>query len=104
MQHEPPLHPTSLTKWRQRVGAERLELLLSETLSLALRENHASQQELSRVNVDTTVQEKNITYPTDAKLFYRAILKLGQAAKKRHVKLRQTYVRVAKKASIMAGR
>lgn len=104
MQHEPPLHPTSLTKWRQRVGAERLELLLSETLSLALRENHASQQELSRVNVDTTVQEKNITYPTDSKLFYRAIVKLGQAAKQRHVKLRQTYVRVAKKASIMAGR
>ena len=104
MQHEPPLHPTSLTKWRQRVGAERLELLLGETLSLALRENHVHPQELTRVNIDTTVQEKNITHPTDSKLFYRAIVKLGQAAKKRGVRLRQTYVRVAKKASIMAGR
>jgi IS5 family transposase len=104
MQHEPPLHPTSLTKWRQRVGSKRLELLLGETLSLALREKHVSEQELSRVNIDTTVQEKNITHPTDSKLFYRAIVKLGQAAKQRGIKLRQTYVRVAKKASLMAGR
>lgn len=104
MQHEPPLHPTSLTKWRQRVGAERLELLLTETLALALREKRVTPQELSQVNIDSTVQEKNITHPTDSKLLYRAIVKLGQAAKRRKVKLRQTYSRVAKKASIMAGR
>ena len=55
-------------------------------------------QELAQVNVDTTVQEKNITYPTDSKLLHKAIVKLGQAAKKRNVKLRQTYVRVAKKS------
>ena len=104
MQHEPPLHPTSLTKWRQRVGDKRLELLLTETLATALRENHVTEQELSRVNVDTTVQEKNITHPTDSKLFYRAIVKLGKAARQHGIKLRQTYVRVGKKASIMAGR
>jgi IS5 family transposase len=104
MQHELPLHPTSLTKWRQRVGAERLQELLAETLATALREKHVTPRELSRVNVDTTVQEKNITYPTDSKLLYRAIVKLGQAAKKRGIKLRQTYVRVAKRASIRTGR
>jgi len=104
MQHELPLHPTSLTKWRQRVGAEKLAELLGETLALALRENHVTQQELAQVNVDTTVQEKNITYPTDSKLLYKAIIKLGEAAKQRGVKLRQSYVRVAKKAALMAGR
>ncbi len=104
MQHELPLHPTSLTKWRQRVGAEKLAELLGETISLALREHQVTSQELAQVNVDTTVQEKNITYPTDSKLLHKAIVKLGQAAKKRNVKLRQTYVRVAKKAAMMTGR
>lgn len=104
MQHDLPLHPTSLTKWRQRVGAEKLVELLGETLALALREHQVTKQELAQVNVDTTVQEKNITYPTDSKLLHKAIVKLGQAAKKRGVKLRQTYVRVAKQAALMAGR
>ncbi len=104
MQHALPLHPTSLTKWRQRVGAEKLAELLGETIALALREHQVTSQELAQVNVDTTVQEKNITYPTDSKLLHKAIVKLGQAAKKRNVKLRQTYVRVAKKAAMMTGR
>ncbi len=104
MQHQLPLHPTSLTKWRQRVGAEKLAELLGETIALALRENQVTKQELSQVNVDTSVQEKNITFPTDSKLLHKAIVKLGQAAKQRGVKLRQTYVRVAKKAAIMASR
>lgn len=58
MQHEVPLHPTSLTKWRQRVGEEKLLELLAETIATARREGHVAQQNLARVNVDTTVQEK----------------------------------------------
>ena len=104
MQHELPLHPTALVKWRQRVGAERLTELLSETIDLAVREKHVHKSELKQVNVDTTVQEKNVTHPTDSKLLYRAILKLGRAAKQRGIHLRQSYVRVAKRASIKAGR
>jgi IS5 family transposase len=104
MQHEAPLHPTSLTKWRQRVGAEKLAELLQETISLALHEKQISKQELAQVNVDTTVQEKNIAFPTDSKLYHTAILKLGRAAQRRGVKLRQTYVRVAKRAAVKAGR
>jgi IS5 family transposase len=104
MQHQWPLHPTSLTKWRQRVGAEKLSELLGETLALALRTHQVTRQDLGQVNVDTTVQEKNITYPTDSKLLHKAMVKLVQAAKQRGVKLRQTYVRVAKHAAIMAGR
>ena len=104
MQHEVPLHPTSLTKWRQRVGEERLLELLAETIATAQREGHATQQDLAKVNVDTTVQEKNITHPTDSKLYHRAIVKLGEAAKQRGVKLRQTYVRVTQHAAIKVGR
>ena len=104
MQHELPLHPTALVKWRGRVGAEKLALLLQETIALAVREKHVSPKEIEQVNVDTTVQEKNIAHPTDAKLALKAILKLGKAAKNRGIALRQSYVRVAKRASIKAGR
>lgn len=104
MQHELPLHPTALVKWRSRVGAEKLTLLLQETIMLALREKQVSPKEVEQVNVDTTVQEKNITHPTDSKLYLKAILKLGKAAKERGIVLRQSYVRVAKRASIKSGR
>lgn len=104
MQHKLPLHPTSLTKWRQRVGVEQLVGLLEETIALAVREKQVTKRELAQVNVDTTVQEKNITHPTDSKLYHTAIVQLGRAAKKRGVKLRQTYVRVAKKAAIKVSR
>jgi len=104
MQHELPLHPTTMTKWRKRVGAEKLAMLLQETIALALREKQVAPQELQQVNVDTTVQEKNITYPTDSNLFYKAIVKLAKAAKRRGIRLRQSYVRVAKIAAIRASR
>jgi len=104
MQHECPIHPTSMTKWRNRVGAERLEKLVAETISLAVREKHLPKRDLTRVTVDTTVQEKNITYPTDSKLLYKAIVKLGDAAKSHGIPLRQSYVRVGKKAAVKAGR
>ncbi len=55
MQHELPLHLTSLVKWRGRVGAERIAELLQETIALAVREHQVSPQELKQVNVDTTV-------------------------------------------------
>ena len=104
MQHECPIHPTSLTKWRKRVGAERLELLLKETLRIAVQEKYVRPKDFQRVTVDTTVQEKNITYPTDSKLLYRAICKLAKAAKHNGIRLRQSYVRVGKIASVKAAR
>ena len=86
-QHECPIHPTSMTKWRNRVGAERLEKLVTETIDLAVREKHLPKRDLERVTVDTTVQEKNITYPTDSKLLYKSNVKLGDAAKSRGIDL-----------------
>ncbi|NLX12316.1 MAG: transposase [Phycisphaerales bacterium] len=54
MEHVCPIHPTSMTKWRNRVGAERLTELLKETIALAVRETHLSARNLAQVNVDTT--------------------------------------------------
>ena len=54
--------------------------------------------------VDTTVQPKAIAHPTDARLIHRAIVKLVTLARRHGVGLRQSYLRVAKRAAIMVGR
>ena len=61
-------------------------------------------KDLARVMVDTTVQPKNVTFPTDAKLLHAAINGLTRLAKKHGVQLRQSYLRIAKRAAMMAGR
>ena len=104
MQHEVPLHSTSLTKWRQRVGAEKLVAMLEETVTIAVNDKLVTKKELAQVIVDTTVMEKNITHPTDSKLYLKALQKLAAAARHRNVKLRQTYLRVGKHAAMMVGR
>ena len=97
MQHEFPIHPTSMVKWRKRVGADRMEILLAETLSTAEREKYIKPSQASKIIVDTTVQEKAIAYPTDARLYCKAIRRLAKLAKQRDINLRQSYVRVAKR-------
>ena len=104
LQHELPLDPSSMSRWRKRVGAQQLEQLLQETIELAVREKQLPKRDLAQITVDTTVQEKNITFPTDAKLLYTAIRKLGKAAARRGIRLRQSYIRVAKRAAIKVSR
>jgi IS5 family transposase len=68
MQHKLPMHPTSMTKWRNRVGSDRIEVLLQETLNTARRQKYLRPSQASKVIVDATVQEKAIAFPTDAHL------------------------------------
>jgi IS5 family transposase len=89
--HEVPCHSTLLVKWRHRVGAEKLEALLTETIACALREKILDAAELSAVTVDTTVQEKNIAFPTDALLYQKCRVRLIAIAKKRGIRLHQTF-------------
>ena len=56
------------------------------------------------MTVDTTVQPKAITFPTDAKLLHRSLIRLVALAKKLGVPLRQSYVRVARYALIKSQR
>jgi len=98
MQHKFPIHPTSMVKWRHRVGSERMEILLKETLSTAVREKYIKPSDASKIIVDTTVQEKAVAHPTDARLYLKSIHRLAKLAKERNIELRQSYVRVSKKA------
>ncbi len=102
-QHELRHERSGLSHWRKRIGA-KLDLLLQESLRLAEDSGALDKRDLARVTVDTTVQPKNVTFPTDAKLLETAIQQLGRLARKHGVALRQSYRRLAKRAAMMAGR
>jgi IS5 family transposase len=104
MQHECPIHPTSMVKWRQRVDVERLEALLAETIRLALAFKQVTAQQLRKVTVDTTVQEKAVAFPTDARLYTKMLLRLVNLSRRRGLDLRQTYVRKAPQLLKQQGR
>jgi len=99
-QHHLVFDRSSLTRWRQRMGEDRLKALLQESLSVAVKTDAIRPSELSRVIVDATVQPKNVMFPTDAKLLHRAREILVRMAGRHGVKLLQTYVRVGKFALI----
>src|SRR6202140_5816652 len=102
-QHEFPHERSDLSHWRKRLG-DKLELLLAESLRVAHESGALRSKDLKRVTVDTTVQPKNISFPTDAKLLHAAIKGLVRLAKKHDVELRQSYQRIARHAAMMAGR
>jgi IS5 family transposase len=102
--HELPFDRSSLTRWRQRLGGERLAALLQESLRVAHETGALATKDLERVAVDTTVQPKAVAHPTDARLIHKAIEKLVGFARRRGIELRQSYLRVAKRAAIMVGR
>lgn len=95
-EHELPIHPSSMTRWRKRIGETGAEELLKQTIEAGLKLKAIKPTQLKRVNVDTTVQEKDIRFPTDARLYDRARECLVKAAKKEGIKLRQNYNRLSK--------
>jgi IS5 family transposase len=97
-QHRLPCDPTTLVKWRQRIGAEGIESLLKETLDTARRQQALKEQEIERLNLDTTVQEKAVAFPTDARLYHKARRALVRVARQVGLRLRQSYQRLSKKA------
>jgi len=70
--HDVPFDRSSMTRWRQRMGEERLNALVQESLAIALKTKALKPADLTEVIVDTTVQEKAVMFPTDAKLLNRA--------------------------------
>ena len=99
-QHRLVFDRSSLTRWRQRMGEERLQALLQESLAVATRTEAIKPSDLNRVIVDTTVQPKNVMFPTDARLLNRAREILVRLAKRQGLALRQSYARVGKFALI----
>jgi len=95
-QHQQPFDPTELIKFRQRIGESGAEKILSLTIHLFEKK----EIEEKEVLFDTTVQEKNITFPTDTKLQKKVIEKCRKIAKKEGIALRQSYKRILKQLMI----
>jgi len=102
--HELPFDRSSMTRWRQRMGEDKLNALLQESLAVAVKLGAARPSDFTQVIVDTTVAEKNVAFPTDAKLCHRARERLVKQAKDAGIDLRQSYRRVGKNALIMQQR
>jgi IS5 family transposase len=99
-QHRLVFDRSSLTRWRQRMGEEKLQALLQESLAVATKTEAIKPSDLNRVIVDTTVQPKNVMFPTDARLLNRAREILVRLANGAGIRLRQSYRRVGKFALI----
>ena len=90
-----PCDPTDLVYFRRRIGKEGVEKIFAMSINL-----HGNAKEEKQVIIDTTVQEKNVTYPTDGKLAIKMISHLHKIAKEEKIKLRRTYVKEIKKHRI----
>jgi transposase, IS5 family len=103
-QHELPCDPSSLVRWRQRIGEAGCEWLLAQSIEAARRGRVIKRASLDTVVLDTTVQPKAIAHPTDSRLLNRAREQLVDAAQDAGITLRQSYARVGKAAEQQAGR
>jgi IS5 family transposase len=103
-QHRLPVEPPSLSIFRKRIGESGMERLLAETIRVGLVSGTIRAKDIACVNIDTTVQEKAVTFPTDTKLCHKARLELVKSAEKHGVALRQSYVRKSKQALFLANK
>jgi len=81
-----------------------VEWLLTKTIEAGQASGAVEEKSLERVAVDTTVMEKAIAHPTDARLYERARSKLVALARAAEVPLRQSYARLAPRLAAQAGR
>lgn len=103
-QHRAPIDPSSLTRWRNRIGEEGVEWLLTQTIHAGQKSGVIDEGSTKRVAVDTTVMEKHIAYPTDARLYERARAQLVDLSQEANVELRQSYARLAPRLALQVGR
>lgn len=95
-QYDKPYDPSEFVHFRKRIGEVGAEKILKLSISLFdSREVHEQE-----ILIDTTVQEKNITFPTDSKLHRKIIEGCRKIAEKEEIKLRQSYRRIVKQLMI----
>ena len=94
-QYSYPFDPSDFVHFRKRIGKEGMEKIFKQSIGLFGKEK--VRKEVKEVRVDTTVQEKNITFPTDRKLIEKVIEHCKRIAQKEDIKLTRTFGREIKK-------
>ena len=102
--HTLPIDPSQMTRFRERVGDAGCEFMLKLTVKAGLETRTLSNASFAVVNVDTTVQDKAIAFPTDARLYHKARGALVRTAHQMGLRLRQSYARLSKVALARHGR
>jgi len=90
-----PCHATELVKFRNRIGKEGFEYIFKLSVEM-----HGESAEEEQIIIDSTVQESNLTFPTDGKLALKIIIHLLRIVKKENIKLRRSYVKELKQLRI----
>jgi IS5 family transposase len=103
-QHRPPVDPTSMVKWRHRLGEEGTEWLLTTVVDSAVNSGVVDRSSFAHVSVDSTVMEKNIAYPTDSALLEKLRGKLVAFMQANNLSIRQTYSRQGPRTAQQIGR
>ncbi len=99
-----PINPSSLTRYRQRIGEKGCEWLLQQTIAAGVASGAVRKSHLKRVTVDTTVQEKAVSFPTDGKLLNRSRERLVRLCRKHSERLRQSYARLGPRCLFRVNR
>jgi len=103
-QHRAPADPTTLIKWRKRLGEEGMEWLLTTVLESAASSGVVERHSLAHLCVDSTVMEKNIAHPTDSRLLEGLRVKLVDFIQEHELSLRQSYSRQGPRLAQQVGR
>jgi IS5 family transposase len=103
-QHQMPIDPSSMTRWRKRLGAAGAEQMLRATIEAGMAMRVIRPAELQRINVDTTVQTKAIRFPTDARLYQRMHEKLVKTARAEGLSIKQSYEHVGRRLLMQSSR
>lgn len=104
LQWELPVDPSSMSRWRKRLGEKGLEAILRVTIRAGESMGIVKKSSFKEVITDTTVMEKNIAYPTDSRLYLKSLEAMVRFAGKHGIQLRQTYVRVGKRLARLFSR
>ena len=89
-----PCDASELVHFRNRIGEKGMEIILAE--SIRVNTDHDDEDHFDTAFIDSTVQEKNVTYPTDAKLHKKIIKNVLKIAREKSLPLRQSYTRTLK--------
>ncbi len=103
-QHRLPIDPSSMTRWRKRLGEHGVSMLLEQTILAAKKGQVIQERSLERVIVDSTVMEKAVAFPTDSRLLERGRQHLVRLAGVLGLTLRQNYNRQAPRMAVQVAR
>src|SRR5580692_3786466 len=103
-QHRMPIDPSSMTRWRKRLGDAGAEQMLRATIEAGMHMRMVRPMDLKRINVDTTVQTKAIRFPTDARLYDRMRERLVKAARAEGLTIKQSYRHVGRRLLMQSSR